>query len=214
MLAGEIIERVRVILRDETSAARWPDAELLTWLRDGVDAIGNAKPEETGDYLTVEMENSNRQELPAHVRQLVRLERNAEGKRINKADRYALTVCEYLYGALDDSREVLDYWQDSATSREYWVYPLPRKGVKVQGYFSVYQPAITGLGDTLKITSAYRNALVDYVLSSAFSKDAEYADNARLSAMYAESFANQTGIRIQGKEAEKPTTHYDRRKAE
>lgn len=214
MIANDVIARVRTILRDPSSRARWSNKELFRWLADAVDEIGNAKPDETAELITVPLNPSNRQIIPDGVRQLIRLEHNADGSRINKSDRYALLSCQALYTPLDESREILDYWQDSASSREYWVYPKPRAGVSVTGYFSLYQPTIKKLSDDLKIQPAYRMALVDYVLSAAYSKDAEYADNLRIAAAYAESFSSKTGIKIQGKESQVPTTHYDRKRSE
>lgn len=214
MIAKDVISRVRTILKDSTSFERWSENELFAWLQDAVDEIGNVKPDETTELLTIELDNNNRQRLPQTIRQLVRLERNVDGLRINKADRYALTSCENLYHPLNESSEIYDYWQDSASSREYWVYPKPRSGVRIEGYFSLYQPEINNLDDQLRIQPAYRMALVDYVLYRAYSKDAEYADNARLASMYAEAFTNKTGIRIQGKESNIPVTHYDRRRTE
>ncbi|QTR47462.1 hypothetical protein J9253_05885 [Thiothrix litoralis] len=215
-----MITRVRVTLRDETSSQRWPDAELLQWLRDGVDAVGDAKPEEAAAHRVLVMVGDHRQAVPEGVRRLLRLEANVDengnmGRSVNRADRFALQMAERQYAFYKYAREVWDYWQDDVAGTDFYVFPLPRDGVRVRAYVSVYQPEIVGLGDRLVLQDSYRAALVDYVVSAAYAKDAEYADNVNLAAAFAQSFAQKAGIKVQGGRDKPPTvTHYDRQKSE
>ncbi|MEB4590080.1 DUF6682 family protein [Candidatus Thiothrix sp. Deng01] len=219
MLAGDVLARVRVTLRDGTSPQRWPDAELLQWLQDGVDAVGDARPEDAAEHRALVLVGANRQVVPDGVRQLLRLECNVQadgtaGRRINRADRHALHSVSALYAPYRDSREVWDYWLDDAVGTDFYVYPWPRQGVQVLAYVSVFQPEVGGMGDRLVVPDSYRSALVDYVVSAAYAKDAEYADNANVAAVFAQSFAQKVGIRAAGGRDKPPAvTHYDRQRS-
>lgn len=194
MIANDVIARVRVHLKDQ-AGTRWPDAELLLWLQDAVDTIGDAFPAEASVMEVITLQADSRQVIPSHWRKLVRLERNVGGREIRRVDRYASNVARLLSHT---GTSVLEYWQDDVSDSEYWVYPKLSASVQVEAYGSVRQPPITSLGQTLLLQDSYRMALVDYVMSAAISKDAEYADNLNVAAAWAQSFNQKTGIKLQG----------------
>lgn len=194
MIANDVIARVRVHLKDQ-AGTRWPDAELLLWLQDGVDTIGDAFPAEASVMEVITLQADSRQVIPSHWRKLVRLERNVGGREIRRVDRYASNVARLLNNT---GATVLEYWQDDVSDTEYWVYPKLSAPTQVEAYGSVRQPPIASLGQTLLLQDSYRMALVDYVMSAAISKDAEYADNLNVAAAWAQSFNQKTGIKLQG----------------
>lgn len=194
MIANDVISRVRVHLKDQ-AGIRWPDVELFLWLQDGVDVIGDAFPAEASVMDIITLQADSRQVIPSHWRKLVRLERNVGGREIRRVDRYASNVARLLGNT---GTTVLEYWQDDVSDTEYWVYPKLATPVQVEAYGSVRQPPITSLQQTLLLQDSYRMALVDYVMSAAISKDVEYADNLNVAAAWAQSFTQQTGIKLQG----------------
>jgi len=52
------------------------------------------------------------------------------------------------------------------------------------------------LGTTINIDDIYANALVDYMLYRAYSKDAEYAGNAQRAVAHYTAFSNSLGVLI------------------
>lgn len=197
MIAEDVIGRCRVHLKDTVGAKRWPDSELWLWLQDGVDLIGDHFPAESSVFEVITLVGSSRQVVPEHWRTLVRLERNVGGREIRRVVRYASTVMALLGRQVG---EVKEYWQDDASNTEFWVWPIPEAGQKVEAYGSIRQPVITGAADKLVVPDSYRSALVDYVMSGALSKDVEYADNVSLASTWAQSFTQKTGIKLQGKQ--------------
>jgi len=198
MQANEVIDRVRFVLRDDPSQARWNDDELLLWLQDGCDAIGNASPDDVGIQVMLNLSDSNHQVLDVAYRRLLRLMRNTDGSTMRRVNRYAMQSVEGLYQDYNGAKAISDYWFDETSGTDFWVYPKPLRGVQVFAYVSPYQTVLNSLTSMLLVPSAYRAALVDYVLSAAYSKDADYANNLALASAYAQSFFQKTGIKLQG----------------
>ncbi|MCK7581011.1 MAG: hypothetical protein MZV65_38935 [Chromatiales bacterium] len=49
----------------------------------------------------------------------------------------------------------------------------------------------------IKLDDIYANAILDYVLYRAYSKDAEYAANAQRAALHYQAFTNALGVKTQ-----------------
>src|SRR3546814_40166 len=98
------------------------------------------------------------------------------------------------------------YMYDPLDPKHYFVYPkAPVSGWYVQ---LVYSSAPTDAEDddakTIGIDDIYANALVDYVLYRAYSKDAQYAQNASLAAAHYGVFANSLGVKTANDQSRNP----------
>lgn len=220
ILASEIFQRTSRILLDETNV-RWPLSELRLWLNDGLREIAIVKPTSSSTSIIYTLNPGTYQKLSSNYMSVLRVTRNLKssatsprvgGRAVRVVDRVVMD------SQLPDwhdttktpaAKTVKNVIFDAADPTSFYVYP-PNDGT---GYVeaivskvptAVSAPAapadpedIANYAVSLDILDIYANALVDYVLYRAYSKDAAFAGNAqRASAHYAQ-MANALGVSIQ-----------------
>jgi len=201
ILASTIVNKASVLLQDATNV-RWTQAELLGWLNDGQREVVFLKPDAYATNETMKLATGTKQALPVAGLQLLSVVRNmgatglTPGKAVRLVDRDILDVQLPDWHAAEASAEALHYVYDDRNPKNFYVYPpQPATG---QGYVElVYStaPADVALSDSIKLDDIYANALLDYIMYRAYSKDADYAANAgRASALY-QAFMTSIGAR-------------------
>lgn len=200
---SSLLTRVAVILQDPTNI-RWPQAELLDWLNDGQREIALFKPNAFTKNIPKQLIAGTKQTLPTDGVALVDLPRNlgADGTTPGNAIRMV-------------SREILDSqlpgWHatTAAAAAKHFVYtpldpktfyvypPQPATGMGYVELVYVASPTDATLVSTITLDDIYSSALLNYVLSRAYSKDAEFAANLGLAQGYYTQFQGQ----LQGKVA-------------
>ncbi len=213
--AQSIIRRVVETLQDPTSI-RWPVPELVRYLNDGQREIKLHRPDtvrQTGDIPLVA---GSRQTLPAAADKLIEIWNNKTSKRaVQMVDRRILDDQSPGWHALPGSADILHYTYDPRVPTEFFVYPPAATGAVLVGAYSinpadVTEPAdgslYTAVAGNVAVIDALANALQDYVLYRAYTKDSEYAGNgARAQAHYA-AFANALGLEVKGTVGVMPAT--------
>lgn len=213
--AKDIIRRVVETLQDPTSI-RWPVPELVRYLNDGQREIKLHRPDtvrQTGDIPLVA---GSRQTLPAAADKLIEIWNNKTSKRaVQMVDRRILDDQSPGWHALAGTTEILHYTYDPRVPTEFFVYPPAATGAVLVGAYSVNpadvtEPAdgslYTAVAGNVAVIDALANALQDYVLYRAYTKDSEYAGNgARAQAHYA-AFANALGLEVKGTVGVMPAT--------
>lgn len=175
-----VITAARTVLQDPNKV-RWTDAELVAWLNGGLRDISTLRPDIMAEYVEVPLTNGLMQELPAACVRIMDVINNTAAPRT---------------AVVQISRSLLDLqfpnWASTAPNAvtKHVIYDerIPKR-------FMVFPPAVTGhsllmlcsmvptevelvsgtfvLGATISLPTRYTNALIDYVLFRAFSKDAE-----------------------------------------
>jgi hypothetical protein len=99
--------------------------------------------------------------------------------------------------------DVLFYMYDERDPLEFFVYPPPIAGTtQLEIKFSAYPTDIsapsgqdyTSVSGNVSVKDIYGNALLDYILYRAYSKDSDYAGNTGRAAAHYQAFALSIGI--------------------
>lgn len=208
----DIVKRAQTILQD-TTAVRWPLAELQNWLNDSYKEIVMLRPDANANSATVTLTAGARQKchdtasvnLPNLLRVLdvVRnMHASSDKRAIRRTDRKILDDQRPTWYTDTASYSIQHYIYDDRNPHEFMVYPPAQNGATVEIVYSSVPTAhalsdseLTNSTATIHVDDIYANAIVDYILYRAYSKDAEYAANgARAQSHYA-AFSGALGAK-------------------
>ena len=141
------------------------------------------------------------------TRALIEVVRNVTGtkKAVRLTNREILDAQTPGWHNLAGVGEVLHYMYDPRDPRVFYVYPPATASAQLDIVYSAYPTDVaepsdaslyTAVAGNLSLPDIHANALQDYILFRAYTKDSEYAGNtARAQAHYA-AFANAIGVEI------------------
>ena len=209
------LTKVQTILQD-TTGIRWPiDDELLGWLNDGQREVVLNKPEASVKNESVTLTTgSTKQTIPAAGIMLVDVVRNmgAAGSTPGKAVR--LVTRDVLDAQRPDwhsdantGNYIQHFMYDPRDPKTFYVYPkAPATALYLELVYSAAPTDCATTASTIGVDDIFANALLDYVLYRAYSKDAEYAANGQLALAHYTAFANAFGIKPQNEQSRNPNT--------
>jgi hypothetical protein len=128
---------------------------------------------------------------------------NTAGSAITVVDRDVLDAQLPSWQSNITSDTVQHYMFDLRNPKTFYVYPGVAAGTQIEiVYSSVPSDAVEQVaGDDstgiLNIPGVYRNAVLDYVLYRAYSKDADFAGNAQRALKHYEAFTATLGLKYQ-----------------
>ena len=204
--AQSIIRRCVETLQDPTSI-RWPVSELVRYLNDAQREVILYRPDAEVTNAAVPLIAGSRQSLPAGGTKLVEVVRNSTGTKraVRMTNREILDAQLHGWHGQTPASEILHYMYDPREPTVFYVYPPAVASTQVDVTYCSMAPDIVEPGDgslytavtgSLGVPDIYANAVQDYVLYKAYTKDSEYAGNsARAQAHYA-AFANALGTEI------------------
>ena len=181
--AQSIILRVVETLKD-TDAVRWTALELVRYLNDGQRAIVEVRPDATATTTSVSLVAGSRQSVPATASRLIQVVRNTSGSKrvIRSTSRLLLDSQMPDWHSHTGSTEIVHSFHDMREPKVFYVYPPAAVGASVELTYSLYptdvaEPAegaaVSAVTGVIDLPDHFANALADYVLYRAFSKDAE-----------------------------------------
>lgn len=215
----DLIARARTILQDTTSV-RWALSELQWWLNDGYRETLNLRPDSntlTGTFtcaagprqvLTTGFANATR--LVAVVRNVAA---NSNKYAVHLVGRQVLDTQRRGWFAEPASISIEQYVFDPRQPKEFMVYPPAAITAQLEVlYAQVPSPhALTDaqLGNSattevIRIDDTFANALLDYMLFRAYTKDSEQQGNAARAAAYYQAFQTSLGASSQVNAASQP----------
>ena len=213
--AQAIIRRVVETLQDTTSI-RWPVAELVRYLNDGQREIIVHRPDAMVTNASLTLTAGTKQSLPSNGAKLIDVVRNSAGSKraIRMCAREILDAQSPGWHNLSGVTEIVHFMFDPRDPKVFYVYPPAQSaGASVDLVYSalptdIAEPAAgtdySAVSGAISVPDIYSNALQDYVLYRAYTKDSQYAGNeARAQARYA-AFANALGIEIKATVAVAP----------
>jgi len=213
--AQALIRRVVETLQDTTSI-RWPVAELVRYLNDGQREIIVHRPDAMVTNASLTLTAGTKQSLPANGAKLIDVVRNSAGTKraIRMCAREILDAQSPGWHNLSGVTEIVHFMFDPRDPKVFYVYPPAQSaGASVDLVYSalptdIAEPAAgtdySAVSGAISVPDIYSNALQDYVLYRAYTKDSQYAGNeARAQARYA-AFANALGIEIKATVAVAP----------
>lgn len=210
--AKTIIQRVVDTLQDTTSI-RWPVAELVRYLNDGQREIVLHRPDAFTISQSLTLIAGTRQTLPANGAKLLDVVRNTSGAAIRMINREILDAQTPGWHSLTGSTNILHFMFDAREPRVFYVYPPATNQAKVDITYTAYptdiaEPAAgtqhANVVGNISLPDIYGNALQDFILYKAYTKDSEYAGNAQRAQAHYAAFANALGLEIKATVAVAP----------
>lgn len=207
-----IITRAATLIQDATGV-RWPRAELLDWLNDGQREVVLIKPEACVSNVSMALAaGKTKQSIPATAISLIDVTRNmgVDGQTPGNAIR--LCSREVLDSQLpswhsDENADgkIIHYMFDPRDPKTFYVYP---KAPATAWYIDLIASMVPANTDddaaVIGVDDIYANALLDYVLYRAYSKDATYAQSANLAVAHYSAFSNSLGVKSSNDAARNP----------
>lgn len=214
-----IISKAQTLLQD-TTAVRWPAIELQGWLNDAYREIVNIRPDSntlTGSFTCVAGPRQVLTSQFANATRLIDVIRNvatASDKRaVRLVDRHILDTQRRTWYSENNADTVQHYMFDPRIPKEFLVYPPATTSAQLEvAYASVptahtlteSQLTNTATTETIRIDDSFANALLDYILYRAYSKDADYAANAQRAVAHYQAFQTSLGVKGQSEAASQP----------
>jgi hypothetical protein len=208
---NSLIEKASRIIQDQSNI-RWPQAEWLSDLNDAQREVVMYKPQASVKNVSVPLAaGQTKQVLPSDAIQLIDVVRNMGSNGTTPGSAIRITAREVLdaqvpewHSAANMAATIKHYCFDPRDPKTYYVYP---KAASTTWHVDVvYSAAPTdcALGGTIQIDDIYANALLNLMLYRAYSKDAEYAQNAQLAAAYYQAALASLGVKGQNEASQNP----------
>lgn len=193
----DLIDRVSTILQDKTNV-RWSRADLLTYLNDAQRQIVIHRPDANAINATFTCGNASKQALPTGGIRLLTVRRNTNGNAITQIKRDTLDIQLPNWHTIVATDGVEHFVYDQLDPRNFYVFPVPAANHQIEIVYAKAPDAIVDeLANTvIGLDDIYANAIVDYMLYSAYRKDATYGDPGR-AALYLQAFNSALGIKTQ-----------------
>lgn len=197
-----VIDRVQAILQD-TTGIRWPVvSELVLFVNDAQREIALLKPDSSASNTTVTLATGTKQSIPTDGNRLLRVVRNMSAASGGTGKRSIRLVSREILdsqtpdwhdptvsGDAAHTNIVKHYIYDESNPRNFYVYP----GVSGSAYAEIVysaNPSTVNQSGNLSIPDIFANAVTDYVLFRAYTKDAEYAGNTQRASTHYNLFIN------------------------
>ena len=208
---NNLIDRAANIAQD-TTFIRWPQAEWLDWLNDAQREVVLLKPQASVKNEAFSLSaNSTKQTLPANSIQLLDVVRNLGNNGSTPGTAIRITTREVLdaqvptwHSDANTGGQIRHYCYDPRDQKTFYVYPkAPASAWYVELVYSA-NPTDCALGGVIQIDDIYANAILNLMLHRAYSKDAEYAQNAQLATAYYQAAMQSLGVKTQNEVATNP----------
>lgn len=197
-----VVDRVQAILQD-TTGIRWPVvSELVLFINDAQREIALLKPDASAVNTTVTLAAGTKQDIPTAGNRLLRVVRNMSAASNGTGKRAVRLVSRDILdsqtpnwhdptvaGDAAHTNIVKHYVYDEQNPRNFYVYP----GVSGNAYVEIVyaaNPATVTQSGNLSIPDIFANAVADYTLFRAYTKDAEYAGNNQRASTHYNLFIN------------------------
>lgn len=187
--ATQLILDIRESINDETAPYRWSDATLLRYINAGQRQIVMLVPEANAVETRVTTAVGARQVIPALGVKFIRASSNYNG--VTSLRTGALRYIErdamdtHWPGWESEAAAVTPgttantfqhYLHDPREPTVFYLYPAPQTGTEqVYIVYSAIPATLTVVGDNLGLAAVYENALVDYCVYRALSKEGRYS---------------------------------------
>lgn len=178
----EVIEGAKYVLAESGVSIRWTEGELVKWLNGGYMAIVQLRDDANAKTSMVALKAGARQSLPEDGQRFLRITQNGEGGMMQPTTFDMLAATRRAWFSEPGTRELELYCTDANEPTAFYVYPPASAEAKAEITY-VATPkrhqvaALSAVGDEpISVRDEFADALIDYVLYRAFSKDAMQGD--------------------------------------
>lgn len=219
--ASSIIRRATDVILDNTSV-RWPAGELVRWLNDAQREVVLLRPDAINKTATATLAVGTRQHLDSMAlnpvpAKLIEITRNmattSTKKAVSLVPRKILDAQTPGWHAIPGTVDILHYMFDPRDPKTFYVYPPALATAQLEIMYSAVPTEIAEPADgalygavvgNITLPDIYANALLDYVLYRAYSKDSEFAGNAARAQSHYAAFVASLTAEIQATLAVQP----------
>lgn len=214
-----VISKVQTLLQDATSV-RWSLLELQGWLNDAYRDAVNLRPDCNTLVGTFTCAAGPRQSITAQFASALRLvdvTRNvastSDKRAVQLIDRRSLDTQIRTWYSSAQAATIEYFMYDPRVPKDFMVYPPATTAAQLEVIYSAVPAPHTltaeELGNTsttevIRIDDSFANALVDYIMYRAYSKNTESTTNAAKAGAYFQAFMNALGVKGQTEAASQP----------
>jgi len=210
---NSLVQKAQTILQD-TTEIRWPQDELVGWLNDAYKEIVNIRPDANSEAGTHSCTAGTRQNLrdsfASALRVLDVVKNVSSGKVVDHIDRRVLDDQRRSWHAETESADIEHWMFDPRIPYSFLVYPPASVSASLEVIYSSVptdhdvDTDYSGNAETIKLVDSYANAILDYMLYRAYSKDADYAANAQRATAHYQAMQAALGAKTQSDTAANP----------
>lgn len=214
MKVSDVIYRARILLSDEDAGSyRWSTEELIEWINDAQRLVAVVRPDSSSDERVVTLAAGTKQTLPADTFRLLDVVRNmasdgvTPGRAVRMVDREILDQVDPDWHKGRQRTEIKHFTYDPRNPGIFFVYPAVSAGVKAEVLLSKYPDAVALETDDLTLPENYFEAVVNYVMFRAYSKDTEFTASPQVASAYLNAFNAVLGVKTQKDNAYSPAVN-------
>ena len=230
--ASEPIRQAGVILND-VDGVRWPFQERLDWINGALAEILSLKPSALGQSRQVSLGQGTRQAIPADASALLRVVRNITagfggvrvgGRVVEAVSRPDMDAAmpDWHDVSIHPSAAIVQHViADPEEPKAFYVYPPNNGAGMVEALVAIPHPPLATPtspnalasyeGVVVGLAVEYKPAVLDYLLSRCFQKEAELAGSAARAQAHYLAFANSLGVKLANEKAYHVTRTYAER---
>lgn len=200
---SDLIRRAARIVQD-VDGTRWDEPEWLDWFNDGRRAMAIVRPTEFARRLPVYLEQGTLQQVPAEAFLLLRIDCNLQfadprrpGRGVTMVDFDLLTAMHPGWqdeGVFPYAAEVKHFTYTTADPMQFHVFPGNDGTGLVEATVAVLPDEAIAVGEPIGVRAVFANALVDYMLYRAFSKDGDMPGMAERAGSHFGMFNSALGV--------------------
>lgn len=207
--AGDLAREVAQLLNDAEAGfefTRWSSGELIEYANDACAQVAMLRPDVVADSEVIELKPGARQELPEGAHRFYRIEGTVDqyGRIVGQPSRTngrAARVANTWFAALACPRSgdylVMSFQFDDANPTVFYVDPPVPPGKPVKVSVSMARvPDAFGEKDAVPMDARFHNAVIEWMLYRAFSKDQESATSTTHSASHKTHFYEMLGLSV------------------
>lgn len=205
-----IIKRVQRISNDKTGIV-WPEIELLQDFNDAIKDIVSHRPDASAKNEFFQCAaDSSKQQLPSDALRMIEIVRNKDGRVITDIDRATLDATRPDWHQSTATLAIEHYVYDERDPKHFYLYPRPAlNGANPHEIELVYStcPAEIAIAEAaikdgsdataIPLDDTYSNAILDFMLYRAYSKDLGSAGNERRAMQHYQAYGNSLGVKLQ-----------------
>ena len=191
-------------VNDQTNV-RWTAPEVIRYANDGQRDIALWRPDAFTTSAILTTVAGIKQALPSGATKLIRISGNgASGRVVTPIKQEMLDNSTPLWPNTTASATTLHYMYDERNPLEYLVYPPSNASATLRAVYANVPTDITtpssdflaGVSGNLSVADIFVNALLDYVLYRAYSKDADEIGNQQRAKEHFALYAAALGIEL------------------
>lgn len=204
---ADLLRRFQTIMLD-AKAARWSAQEAIDWMNDGATEIVLRRPASRAVTELLQLEDGTYQRASANTAQVLNVIRNIgvdgrPGRTIRIADIHQIDDIDPMWhqGRAGITK---NYMVDERSPTTFYVYPPANGGAIVEMLVSKPPPYVSKNDDTLDMRPEFINAILEWMMYRAHSKDSEYAQGA-MAIQHYQAFTDAIGAPTQAAQVNSAT---------